>query len=110
MMCRFSWNPLGLAAAALLLACTSRQAEPLHEPSAAPPAVAAVDAGVCQPVTCASSERKCGRVQDGCGGVLNCGVCSRCGPEEMECCGACIPKSEKVCPVNVHCPTPRPEM
>ncbi|SEU31850.1 hypothetical protein SAMN05443639_116111 [Stigmatella erecta] len=106
MMCRFSWNPLGLVAAMALLACTSHKAESLPTP----PAVASADAGVCQPLTCASSERKCGRVQDGCGGVLNCGVCSRCGPEEMECCGACIPKSEQVCPVNVHCPTSHPAM
>ncbi|HYI01951.1 hypothetical protein [Hyalangium sp.] len=34
---------------------------------------------------------------------------SRCGPDERECCGACIPRSEKRCPENIHCPTAAPE-
>jgi hypothetical protein len=34
---------------------------------------------------------------------------SRCGPDEMECCGACIPRSEKRCPENIHCPAAAPE-
>ncbi|KFE68570.1 hypothetical protein DB31_7807 [Hyalangium minutum] len=33
----------------------------------------------------------------------------RCGPDEMDCCGACIPRSEKRCPENIHCPTAAPE-
>src|SRR5688500_5697797 len=33
----------------------------------------------------------------------------RCGPDEMECCGACINKSEKRCPENIHCPAALPE-
>jgi len=35
---------------------------------------------------------------------------SRCGPDEMDCCGACIPRSEKRCPENIHCPAALPEM
>ena len=35
---------------------------------------------------------------------------SRCGPEEMDCCGICIHKSEMRCPENIHCPSPLPEM
>jgi hypothetical protein len=35
---------------------------------------------------------------------------SRCGPDEMDCCGACIHKSEKRCPENIHCPPALPEM
>jgi hypothetical protein len=34
----------------------------------------------------------------------------RCGPHELDCCGVCIPKDEKRCPDNVHCPTPAPEL
>jgi hypothetical protein len=34
----------------------------------------------------------------------------RCGPDEMNCCGACIPRSEKRCPENIHCPAALPEM
>ena len=33
----------------------------------------------------------------------------RCAPDEMDCCGACIPKSEKRCPDNIHCPAALPE-
>ncbi len=33
----------------------------------------------------------------------------RCGPDEMECCGACIHRSEKRCPENIHCPAALPE-
>jgi hypothetical protein len=38
------------------------------------------------------------------------GAKSRCGPDEMDCCGACIHKSEKRCPENIHCPAALPEM
>jgi hypothetical protein len=65
---------------------------------------------VCQPLTCLSNGKRCGQVSDGCGGVIECGRCSRCGPNEMDCCGTCIPRSEKRCPDNVHCPTAPPEM
>ncbi|MBN1208845.1 MAG: hypothetical protein JXB05_28560 [Myxococcaceae bacterium] len=65
---------------------------------------------VCQPLTCSSGGRRCGQVSDGCGRLIDCGPCSRCGPQEMDCCGICIPRSEKRCPDNVHCPTPPPEM
>jgi hypothetical protein len=64
---------------------------------------------VCQPLTCASGGKRCGEVSDGCGGVIDCGRCSRCGPDEMDCCGTCIPKTEQRCPENVHCPTSLPE-
>src|SRR5512140_1483388 len=64
---------------------------------------------VCQPLTCASGAKRCGQVSDGCGGVIDCGRCSRCGPDEMDCCGICIPKSEGRCPENVHCPTSLPD-
>ena len=57
-----------------------------------------------------SNGGRCGQMSDGCGGVIDCGRCSRCGPQEMDCCGTCIPRSEKRCPDNVHCPTAPPAM
>jgi hypothetical protein len=37
------------------------------------------------------------------------GTPGRCAPHEMDCCGACIPRSEKRCPENIHCPAALPE-
>jgi hypothetical protein len=33
-----------------------------------------------------------------------------CQPDEMNCCGVCIPRSEGRCPDNVHCPAAAPSM
>ncbi|MBN8470769.1 hypothetical protein JYJ95_30045 [Corallococcus exiguus] len=64
------------------------------------------DRCVCQRATCATLGLKCGTADDGCGGVLQCGACvPACRPDEMECCGACVPKSDGRCPENVHCPS-----
>lgn len=81
------------------------QAAPGPSPDPSPPA-----AQPCQPHTCLSLGKRCGQVSDGCGGVMDCGRCSRCGPDELDCCGTCIPRSEKRCPDNVHCSTSPPEM
>lgn len=62
---------------------------------------------ICQAATCSSLGVRCGTAEDGCGGVLQCGECRpACGEDELECCGACIPKTNKRCPDNVHCPQP----
>jgi hypothetical protein len=31
-----------------------------------------------------------------------------CQPDEMSCCGVCIPRSEGRCPENIHCPATAP--
>ena len=33
-----------------------------------------------------------------------------CPPDEMNCCGVCIPKAEGRCPDNIHCPAAAPSM
>ncbi|MCY1041090.1 hypothetical protein OV208_07145 [Corallococcus sp. bb12-1] len=67
------------------------------------------DRCVCQRATCSSLGLRCGAAEDGCGGVVQCGPCvPGCKPDEMECCGACIPKAEGRCPENVHCPAAKP--
>lgn len=89
----FGWRGLVVVGAVALGACTSPTAgqdagpvvAPPPETHRPPPPAPPEDAGVPRP-----------------GG--------RCAPDEMDCCGACIPKSERVCPVNVHCPTSAPEM
>ncbi|MDY7231258.1 hypothetical protein [Hyalangium rubrum] len=109
MRSNFRWCLL----AVVLGACSSGRNETVKaEAQASSPSVAQLDAGtpVCQPRTCQAMKRRCGRVSDGCGGVLDCGACPGCGPEEMDCCGACIPKSEGRCPENIHCKQPPPEM
>ncbi|RJS21202.1 hypothetical protein DRW03_17475 [Corallococcus sp. H22C18031201] len=83
------------------------------EALAAAPATVTRDAGprpTCEPATCSSLKLRCGQADDGCGGQVDCGACasSRCGPDELSCCGACVPKSEGRCPENVHCPAPAP--
>ena len=129
---------LAVVGAVALAACSSSRSEAMKSeppdstatpapPSPAPP-VSPPEAGasgcascgpndqcvdgrcVCRPLTCASGGKRCGQVSNGCGGVIDCGRCARCGPDEMDCCGTCIPKSEHRCPENVHCPTSAPEM
>lgn len=71
------------------------------------------DAGrPCVPRSCAEAGARCGVISDGCGGAVDCGSCPGCKPDEMNCCGACIPKSEGRCPDNIHCPetVPAPTM
>ncbi len=93
------WMAVGVV---ILAACSPKwsEAKPARPDAGAP----------CQPLTCLSDGGRCGQVSDGCGGIIDCGRCSRCGPQEMDCCGTCIPRSEKRCPDNVHCPTAPPEM
>lgn len=64
-----------------------------------------VDAGPrCVPLTCLKARARCGVISDGCGGSVDCGPCSPpCAPDEMNCCGTCIPRSEGRCPDNIHC-------
>ncbi|MFL5347523.1 MAG: hypothetical protein ACJ8AT_22280 [Hyalangium sp.] len=96
---------------------TERPARPASQPDAGASTCASCGPNdqcvngrcVCQPLTCSSGGKRCGQVSDGCGGVIDCGRCSRCGPDEMECCGACISKAEGRCPENVHCPTSLPD-
>jgi hypothetical protein len=64
----------------------------------------------CVPRSCAQAQARCGVVSDGCGGSLDCGACPGCQPEEMNCCGVCIPRSEGRCPDNIHCPAAAPSM
>jgi hypothetical protein len=133
-----SWCVLATVGAVALAACSSGRSEAMKSeppdsterpapPSPAPPVIHP-DAGasgcascgpndqcvdgrcVCQPLSCASGGKRCGQVSNGCGGVIDCGRCTRCGPDEMDCCGTCIPKAEQRCPENVHCPTSLPEM
>ena len=33
-----------------------------------------------------------------------------CQPDEMACCGVCIPKAEGRCPENIHCPAAAPSL
>lgn len=77
------------------------------EASGGPPA----EPPQCQPATCEGLGLRCGRAPDGCGGVVDCGPCGQgqCNPEERDCCGVCVPRSEGRCPDNVHCPAALPE-
>lgn len=106
------WCVLAALSMVTLAACSSGRSDAVKpEPENASAKPARPDAGApCQPLTCLSDGGRCGQVSDGCGGVIDCGRCSRCGPQEMDCCGTCIPRSEKRCPDNVHCPTAPPEM
>lgn len=83
--------------------CVSARSEPAPAPSDA--GVARVDAGqACVPLTCLRARARCGVISDGCGGSVDCGPCaSSCAPDEMNCCGICIPRSEGRCPDNIHC-------
>jgi hypothetical protein len=121
------WCVLALLGAGALGACMSGRGDTVTTPAPQEAPVIRPDAGtpgcatcgprercvegrcVCQPLDCLSLGQRCGQVGDGCGGVLDCGRCSRCGPQEMDCCGVCLPKAEKRCPDNVHCPTADPE-
>jgi len=57
---------------------------------------AAPPAGTCVPLTCAELGAACGKVLDGCGGVLNCGGCETgvCGEGGPNKCGVpCVPRT-----------------
>ena len=88
------------------LSCVSARSEPARGPGDA--GVAAADAGrPCVPRSCLQARVRCGVISDGCGGSVDCGPCtSSCAPDEMNCCGICIPRSEGRCPDNLHCRPP----
>lgn len=95
----------GLAALCLLLvACSSGRSEavkpePLDAAAAVPPAP-----------SLGERHREAHALPDA-GPRLDAGFPSRrCQPHEMDCCGICIPRSEKRCPDNIHCKPPPPEM
>ncbi|WP_375773564.1 hypothetical protein NR798_22760 [Archangium gephyra] len=131
-MARSRFSSSALVSCSLLLglgllgpACVSARSEPARAPADAGVAsvdagVASVDAGVasvdagppCAPRSCVQARARCGVISDGCGGSVDCGPCTpRCGPDELECCGSCFPRSEGRCPDNIHCrpPAPAPE-
>ncbi|HEX5747429.1 MAG TPA: hypothetical protein VFZ09_14385 [Archangium sp.] len=94
------------------LSCVSARSEPVPAaasvdagPGSPDAGLAPVDAGLrCVPLTCLKARARCGVISDGCGGSVDCGQCSQpCAPEEMNCCGICIPRSEGRCPDNIHC-------
>jgi hypothetical protein len=102
---RYLWVlALGLAGAS----CVSARSEPSSPPVAQGPAREVVDAGPpCVPRSCVQARARCGVISDGCGGSVDCGPCApRCQPDEMDCCGICIPRSEGRCPDNIHCRPP----
>jgi hypothetical protein len=88
------------------LGCVSARSEPAR--SASDAGVATVDAGLpCVPRSCPQARARCGVISDGCGGSVDCGPCAPpCAPEEMNCCGICLPRSEGRCPDNIHCRPP----
>lgn len=100
----FRWSVLAVL---LLAACTSGRNEALKpespetetvKPSAAP------DSGV------SAEQHREAHKPPAPFARPDAGSKSRCAPDEMDCCGACIPKSEKRCPENIHCPAALPEM
>jgi hypothetical protein len=90
------WGLLGLS-------CVAARSEPA--PAARDAGVDPPDAGPrCVPRTCLQARARCGVISDGCGGSVDCGPCSPpCAPDEMNCCGTCLPRSEGRCPDNLHC-------
>lgn len=100
----FRWSVLAVL---LLAACTSGRNEALKpespeaetvKPSAAP------DSGV------SAEQHREAHKPPAPFARPDAGSKGRCAPDEMDCCGACIPKSEKRCPENIHCPAALPEM
>ncbi len=86
------------------LSCVSARSEPAPAPEDAGVARAADAGQPCVPLTCLRAHARCGVISDGCGGQVDCGPCSPpCAPDEMDCCGICIPRSEGRCPDNIHC-------
>ncbi len=92
------------------LSCVSARSEPSRAPRDA--GGETVDAGAeqgdaglgCVPLTCLRARARCGVISDGCGGSVDCGPCAPpCAPDEMNCCGTCIPRSEGRCPDNIQC-------
>jgi hypothetical protein len=56
----------------------------------------------CTPTTCGAQGKNCGKVDDGCGGSLDCGVCPGilvCGAQSPNVCG-CVPKTCTALGVN----------
>jgi len=101
----FRWSVLAVM---LLAACTSGRNEGLKpeppEAETVKPSAAAQDSGVsAEPHREAHSPPAPLARPDA-------GSKGRCAPDEMDCCGACIPKAEKRCPENIHCPAALPEM
>lgn len=76
----------GILASALILACGSDGNTGASTPfqDASTPDGTSDGAGSCVPATCASAGVECGKVPDGCGGVLSCAVC----PANLFCGGA----------------------